>query len=53
MRCPIDKTAAVGQIALTFLLCSCMLLHSGFVNKKKCHTKSHSKTITKNYLLLR
>lgn len=34
MRCPIDKTAAVGQIALTFLLCSCMLIHSGFVNKK-------------------
>lgn len=35
MRCPIDKTSAVMQIFLTFLLCSCMLIHSGFVNKKK------------------
>ena len=34
MRCPIDKTSAVMQIFLTFLLCSCMLIHSGFVNKK-------------------
>lgn len=52
MRCPIDKTSAVMQIFLTFLLCSCMLIHSGFVNKKKHRTKSHSKTVTKNYLLL-
>lgn len=38
MRCPIDKTSAVMQIFLTFLLCSCMLIHSGFVNKKKKNT---------------
>lgn len=38
MNCPIDKTPAVMQIFLTFLLCSWMLIHSGFVNKKTPHS---------------
>lgn len=40
MRCPIDKPSAVMQIFLRFLLCSCMLIHSGFVNKKTPHKVS-------------
>jgi hypothetical protein len=40
MPWPIDENLAVMQIFLTFLLCSCMVIHSSFVNKKKkkvCH----------------
>lgn len=35
MPWPIDENLAVMQIFLTFLLCSCMVIHSSFVNKKK------------------
>lgn len=45
MRCPIDKTPAVMQIFLTFLLCSCMLIHSGFVNKKRKKNTAQSLTV--------
>ena len=55
MRCPIDKTSAVMQIFLPYLLCSCMLIHSGFVNKKKKKNTAQSVTVKlspKNCLLL-
>jgi hypothetical protein len=32
---PIDNTSAIVQRLLRFLLCSYMVIHSGFVNKKK------------------
>lgn len=35
---PIDENLAVMQILLTVLLCSCMVIHSSFVNKKKSLT---------------
>lgn len=47
---PIDENLSVMQIFLTFLLCSCMVIHSSFVNKKK--KKPDIKTVTERYLFL-
>lgn len=50
MPWPIDENLTVMQIFLTFLLCSCMVIHSSFVNKKK--KKSDTKTVIEKYLFL-